>query len=240
MPIDCEDANLLESDPDTLHRRRDPFSIGAITGGYEDFAVPLEPAQCIRHADRPRAYTSKARSHMTEDDEDGGTSLVGLFLGYLAKTRPCRVEEHRISQEARTARHKSYQEARVAIVKEREATRRVKSQAEVSIAREREITHRDSMRWNAKVAISHEQRRAFESLCNSLKDSLRSGDITLDNIRHQFGSICQMIVEQDLLPDERGMLLHLLNDLLDQQKQISAGNKLAIAHFRPEKYLDAD
>jgi len=158
----------------------------------------------------------------------GGGAVLALMLAYFDSSRQARVERYRIAQEAK-----------VAINREKQITERTRIDAEVAITREKEITQREATQWEAKVEITREQRLAFESLCNALKDSLRSGDISLENIREQFGGICQLMIEKDLMPEERTMLFGVLNDLLAQQKEISAGNMKALDTLRPEKYLPA-
>ena len=71
----------------------------------------------------------------------------------------------------------------------------------------------------------------------ALKHSLRSGEISLENIRQQFGSVCQLMIERDIPSSERSVLFGLLNDLLGQQKEIATGNLKALDQFRPERYL---
>lgn len=160
---------------------------------------------------------------MTKKDDN----VLGMaVLAYLQASSQARIERERLRQQTH-----------VTIAQEKEETRRCRIKADADMHRETEITARIRVQSQAGIAIAKEQRIAFQHLCDTLKESLASGALTLTNIRQQFNAVCQLLIERDLPSEERIILIAMLSDLIGQQNTTMETSRKAIDSFSAEKYL---
>ncbi len=159
---------------------------------------------------------------MSDKGKGGGeTILAGLVLAYLDAAQQARTERVRIFEQEHTRRHAISWQAKCFIAQEKQITERTRIEADKEMAQAHEKTRRVEQQCLLAMERTRAQTDAFDALCNAVRQSLRSGDLTLDNIRRQFSDVCRILIEHDIEAAERTLLLGFLNELLAQQKEVA-------------------